>query len=157
VAWNTVIATSADWSEATQFWKHLALADLISGVNPSANPSAPVWGQTHPSSPFGGGFEFYTDTLTTVAQTGHMLRLSNNGISGGPIATVDQGPALNGKNAAFIDRKVDDGRPGTGSVFANYGATTDACKLDDGTGGGYQATVYSETDPRKTCVLFWLF
>jgi len=155
--WGTIATAANGWVEPTQVWKHLALADLISGVNPGADPNAPAWGQTHPSSPFGGGFEMYHDTNTTVQQSGLMLRLSGNGIAGGPVTTVDQGPALNGKNAAFIDRKMDDGKPATGSVFANYGSTTDSCKLADGSGGGYQATIYSETDPRKTCVLFWLF
>jgi hypothetical protein len=87
-----------------------------------------------------------------------MLRLSNNGITGGPINQIDVGHALNGKNAAFIDRKVDDGKPATGFVFANYGAATDACKVNDGSGGpAYLATMYSETDTRKTCTLFWQF
>jgi len=149
----SIMTYAQGYIEPTQIWKHLALADLISGVNPGADGAAPAWGQTHPSSPFGGGFELYHDTATTIQQNGLMLRLSNNGIAGGPVYTVDEGPALPPKYAAQIDRKMDDGRPNSGFVFVNYGGgpSIDICRISDGAGG----EIYPETDQRKTCVLFW--
>jgi prepilin-type N-terminal cleavage/methylation domain-containing protein len=50
--------------ETVHFWKHLALADLISGVNPAANPAVPAWGQTHPAGAFGGGIHIAHSNYT---------------------------------------------------------------------------------------------
>lgn len=146
------IQTGASWPEPAMFWKHLALADLIAGVNPASDYLSPAWGKTHPSSPFAGGFEIYHDTATTILQHGIMLRLSNNGITGGPINQVDIGHVLRARDASVIDRKMDDGKPNSGFVFANYGNNTDSCKVT--VNGNIE---YAETDNRKTCTLFWRF
>ncbi|MCZ7620168.1 MAG: prepilin-type N-terminal cleavage/methylation domain-containing protein [Myxococcota bacterium] len=42
--------------ETTMSWKHLALADLIAGIDGGAHPLDDLaWGVTHPASPFVGG------------------------------------------------------------------------------------------------------
>jgi len=155
--WTSVVGYSNGFREPMQVWKHLALTSLISGVSTNAAGTAPAWGRTHPSSPMGGGFEFFHDTQTTIQLEGLWLRLSNNGITGGPVGNVNEGPVLRARDAAFIDRKMDDGHPAKGEVLANYGSTTDNCKVSDGVGTGYEATIYNEDDSRKTCVLFWFF
>jgi len=153
VAWSSVIATNTDWSEATQFWKHLALADLISGVNSQADPTAPAWGQTHPSAPTAGGFEFWYDSAMVLpgesfpGRSAFVLRLSKTGISGGPLGTVGES-AVTPRIAAQIDRKMDDGVAVTGYVYANYGrGGDDNCRS--------VTTGYLETDTRLTCEVFF--
>lgn len=105
-------------TENSQFWKHLAAADLISGVNPSAG--SPAWGQSHPSSPFAGG---YTVALVASNESssnpvGFLLRLHSSLTSGhteNPGGGAVGAP-LSAMEAGTIDRKLDDGRPTTGSV-----------------------------------------
>lgn len=150
VAWVTIVNYAAGWREPSQAWKHLALSDLISGINPQADPEAPAWGQTHPASPFTGGFEIYHDTATTSRKTGIMLRMSRTGISGGPINGTPEGGSITPGDAANIDRKMDDGRPGSGFVFVNYGGSGQPCKT--ATQGEYR-----ETDTRTVCTLYVIF
>lgn len=139
--------------ETIQFWKHLSAADLISGVNPSANTAATslAWGRTHPSSPLGGGFEFYYDPCVTTinatctAGSSHLLRLSNAGITGANI-TLNGQSVMAAKQAAVIDRKIDDGMPQSGWVTVE----------DDGN-VCVVGTAYAETKTTKDCTMYFLF
>ncbi len=152
-AWGTPIITRAEASrfESVQYWKHLALANLIGDINGHANPNAPAFGETHPESPFGsGGFEVYWDGLTTLHPTGvHIVRLSgNDSLTGG-----DTLSSITPQQAAKIDKLMDDGQPNSGSVFANYGRVTDNCKI-----GGPTLSDNSEYNGAMTsneCVLFF--
>lgn len=146
------------WAETTQFWKHLGAADLISGVNPSANTASTslAWGKTHPSSPLGGGFEYYYDPCVgTISSTScesgssHLLRISNAGVTGSNITAAGQS-IMAAKQAAVIDRKMDDGKPGTGWVTVEDEANL--CVIISG-----QDTSYAETKTTKDCTMYWLF
>jgi len=138
------------WYETSQFWKHLAMADLISGVDPSQNTTSLAWGKSHPSSSIAGGFEYYYDPCVTTinptctAGSSHLLRLSNAGITGYPTANGQS--ALSAKQAAVIDRKMDDGLPQSGSVAVE----------DDGN-VCLSGTNYAETKTTKDCTMYWLF
>lgn len=146
------------WAETIQFWKHLGASDLIAGVNPSANTATTslAWGKTHPSSSLGGGFEFYYDPcVSTISASScgsgssHLLRLSNAGITGANITTAGQS-VMSAKQAAVIDRKMDDGKPGTGWVTVE----------DDGNVCLLTASAtsdYAETKTTKDCTMYWLF
>lgn len=131
-AWRTRLTYSGHARESFQFWKHLALTDLLAGIDPTANPATDsAFGVTHPMSPFGGGFEFYYDGwMATGADaggtSGHIMRLSQNGI--GDNGTI--GGLISPTQASTIDRKLDDGLPNAGYVIADYGSsgTTD-CKV----------------------------
>jgi len=137
-------------SEAVQFWKHLALANMIGIIEPSANPAAPLYGTTHPSSPFGGGYEFYYDRLmlhgaggTTDAHS-HILRLSQGGPAGQPRYILSQ------LEAAQIDRKIDNGDPNSGDIIADYGPSNNECKgLNSGIG------FYKENSRSGGCILYY--
>lgn len=100
-------------SENTQFWKHLAMAHLISGVKPSA--STLDWGNSHPTAA-SGGFAVITTIGGGVANvvTGSLVLQLKNSIT----ASVETNPVLSPKQAAYIDRKMDDGMPQTGDVQA---------------------------------------
>lgn len=136
-------------SENTQFWRHLVLADLISGISPTA--TLPAWGQTHPASPVVGGFSMVQSVGNDGPSTpvGTILRLhacldcpniENTG-SGG-VGTAAVSPA----EAAYIDRKMDDGQPGSGSVrttFYGNGAST-GCEV-----------AYIESNKIKNCTMMF--
>ena len=101
-------------TENTQFWKHLALSNMITGVNPVTNTVA--WGSSHPASPMGGGFTVIWSTQDPADPTGSAfngalaLRMHGDLVNG----IVDQSPTVTPHQAAYIDRKLDDG-------FANQG------------------------------------
>jgi len=102
-------------SENGNFWKHLALADLIAGVVPSADISAPTWGTSHPIAKYNGGFHvMQLHQNGANGASGLFLRMQVNQ-SGGTNEQPGQ-YAIEPARAAQLDRKVDDGLPGTGTV-----------------------------------------
>ncbi len=151
--WQTPILTGPEPTrgESIQFWKHLALADLIGGIQPSADPAVPEFGKTNPASAFGsGGFEMYWDGSTTLHPTGiHIVRLSASGALTGD-STVD---GITPRQAAKIDQIMDDGQPNSGSVFANYGAISDSCKI--GGAGATDNSQYNSSTTSNACALFF--
>lgn len=149
------VGNAATRVETSMFWKHLAMAHLISGITPSANPVNPEWGQTHPAAELRGGFHALNlaGTLSTrVVQSGLFLRLqtsmagssifSGTGCSASPCPSTE---AVSAKEAWMIDTKMDDGLPEGGSVYA------------DDQGGG-AATCEWEYDPRvegAACIMYF--
>ena len=105
--------------ENLSFWAQLNAADLVQGVDGS---NTVAWGRALPSAKAGGGLTVgftATGALTTglgVGRGGHYIMLQ-----GDPAAAASA--ALTGSEAARMDRKMDDGIPGTGSVIASGGAT----------------------------------
>jgi prepilin-type N-terminal cleavage/methylation domain-containing protein len=126
--------------ETTMFWKHLALADLISGVDGGANPATPAWGKTHPSSSLAGGFHIMHHGRVTAGRGTHWLRIANP-VSGTPINLADGGNPFTPGEAAQIDRKLDDGFSTRGNVYV-------------GTGSGTGCNPYDETVTMRNCLLF---
>lgn len=109
-----------DAAETVQFWKHLALADMIARVNPVANPATPIWGETHPISQAGrGGF-----TVLTIrwpgwdGPGGHYLRMQHT-LTGTPVSGSGQN-VLPSRLARMIDEKMDDADVGSGQVIAKF-------------------------------------
>lgn len=112
----------SDRTENLQYWKHLVLADFITGVDPLADVSGTSgWTTTNPSSPIGGGF--------------HVIHMSNPRYTDLPPGVIfvltdqlEEGPntesAFIPPDIAYsIDKKMDDGRPNTGIVRAEYVST----------------------------------
>lgn len=137
--------------ENVNFWKHLALADLITGVEPSANPASPAWGKTHPASKFAGGFQvFFANAVNTAASSdrynGHFMRLQSP-VTGTPNLASGQNP-ISPHLAAIIDRKMDDGFPGTGWVMSDDTGTSDC-------DGGVGNAAYDQTVVRNNCVMYF--
>lgn len=143
---ETAIVVAAD--ETVNSWKHLALADLITGVDPTSDTGAAdlAWGQTHPSSSLRGGYEIFYDSDVTADGTlsGHVLRMSNGGLTGN-VGTEGAAPA-SGLQAANIDRKLDDGRRTTGTVVGGGGD----CESDA------DEDAYDEQSDQKNCVPMFL-
>lgn len=140
--WRSSLPAAGATMESHMFWKHLALADILSGVDERANPANSQWDATHPSTPLGGGFEFYYDGATVIAPPGHILRISADGIFNtlGSVSGV-----LTPQQSAQIDRKIDDGHPNEGFVFSDYGSSDNACKT---------IATYNESDDNAVCSLF---
>jgi prepilin-type N-terminal cleavage/methylation domain-containing protein len=136
--------------ETSMFWKHMALTDLISGVNPQSSPTAAAWGQTHPSAPLGGGFDArmwqanssgHGTGLSDV--TAHYLRLQAP-VQGARPYNTGNTEAVSPRQAAQIDRKMDDGVALTGSVIS-----------DDWNSGSNDCEFYRESNTRKICVMMF--
>lgn len=99
-------------NETILFWQHLALGNLISGIEVAAAPDTSM-GAGLPSAAIGGGLA--VDYRNVGGRTTHWMRLGTAGNLNTGVAT--------GQQADAIDSKIDDGRPGTGSVRV----TTAAC------------------------------
>jgi prepilin-type N-terminal cleavage/methylation domain-containing protein len=99
-------------NETLLFWQHLALGDMISGIEVAAAPSTSI-GVGLPSAAIGGGVALQNQNIG--GRTTHWLRLGTG-------ANLTTGVAT-GLQADTIDSKIDDGRPATGSVRT----TTAAC------------------------------
>lgn len=130
--------------ETSMFWKHLALADLISGVNPAADPTKAAWGVTHPKSPLRGGFIISTKTgpgSPDFFPSGHLIMIVN-GMPRPPTYP------LTAFEAALLDRKMDDGRPNAGYVAGE--PVFNGCKTTDGADGAY-----GETNLRTICNIYF--
>jgi prepilin-type N-terminal cleavage/methylation domain-containing protein len=138
-------ATPGPTGEAYQFWVHLNRAALITAVDGS---NVQEFGVGLPKSDVGnGGFQVgYHDadavgalgTLTNAA-SGHYLSL--RGIPTNPTTPG----AMTTRDAARIDRKVDDGSPDTGGT----GVDQAACMV---AGGGGQ--IYHEANETVLCSLY---
>jgi prepilin-type N-terminal cleavage/methylation domain-containing protein len=147
-------------SEKYLFWSHLLLANLIGGVTDEGlnNAIAFAFGRTHPEAKISGGF--IVGYGTGVIGPGS-LQPAGTGISGtmllqvvAPAAAVPVTASSNPLaplRAAQIDRKMDDGRPGTGYVQAfGLGASC----FTTATAGATQYT-YNETIATKDCGLIY--
>ena len=156
---GTTAATAVD-SEKYLFWAHLLLANLIGGITDEGlnNAIAMSFGRTHPEAKIAGGF--IVGYTTGVIGPGS-LQPAGTGISGTTLAQVVDPVAalpvtassnpLAPLRAAQIDRKMDDGRPGTGYVQA-FGLGT-SC-FTTATAGATQYT-YNETIATKDCGLLY--
>ena len=147
VVWTSYLNPATNWRESYDFWKQLALLDMFSGVDESADPTDAnerVWGSTNPRAPVGGGFEFFYDHLTTIGVDGHILRISEGALTPGGLGN-NRGGSVSPSQAAKIDRKLDDGQAFSGEVYADYGTVNTQCK---------NRNVYNESNTNAQCILF---
>lgn len=118
-------------SENVQAWKHMALAGLVSGVDPTSPNNG--WGTSHPGSPFGGGYHLYEIKTALMMSfwsdaqmySGRMLTLQrrSDGGRGGLYGARIMSPG----NASMIDRKIDDGLADAGFVKSSSSNLIDGC------------------------------
>jgi len=125
-----VIEGNGRTNETLLFWQHLTLANLISGVEVAAAVDDSI-GAGLPSASIGGGLAVQYQAIR--GRTTHWLRLGT-----GTALTTG---VTTGVQADRIDAKVDDGRPGAGSIRV----TTAAC-IDRGgyNPNGDQCLMYFE-------------
>lgn len=148
---TTAAAVAVTANENSTFWTHLAAADMIGGVS-STSTDVAVWSNQLPAAEIGGGFT--VGYAAAVAATpgaagnpvaGHYLalRLEPNTALAAATSLV-----LTPTQAARIDRKLDDGVPGTGGTLAAGTAGAATCW----TAG--PPTVYNEAQTGILCGLY---
>lgn len=115
---------AAPGGEASAYFIHLALADLLTGIDVNA-ANCNSWGNCFPEAKAGAGAGFqigYNNAAAlgqnTAAARGNYLTIQ--GAANG--AFVNGSQALTPNQAARIDTKIDDGNATTGSVFPNDAA-----------------------------------
>lgn len=138
---ETVAATyntnvSAD-AENVAFWQQLAAARFIGDIDTDGT-SAAIFGSQFPSATTGGGFH----VLYQAATGRHSLRLSAL-----PTTVAGTAGALRPDQALQVDRVIDDGRPGTGSVFTNSTISGATCFA------GTVTAPYLASNNNRTCNL----
>lgn len=142
------------------FWIHLLKANLISGVSDqgltTATPSQ--WGVTEPAAKVGGGFVAGSNSgaPTVIAPdipgpSGLILALIGVNKDSNGIHSLPGNAVLIPMRAAQIDRKMDDGDPGVGSVVAEGTSTSYATSCIVSAGSGQYS--YNETISSKDCNL----
>ncbi len=122
-AWYNTPATIT--SENTQFWKHLALTDMIGGINPTATVTG--WNQTHPYTSLDAGL--HARTSRSVAAHGSLDGLTlvlRNDLNGNWKCDNPgrDNCAIAPDFAYRIDAKMDDGYAFSGiiqSISSNWG------------------------------------
>ena len=96
-----------------QFWQQLTMANFASGIETGSNSFG--HGRSHPAAPIGGGFSAVFSRGAGVASPSALwLRLHNSLLDANP----EVGARITPYQGAIIDRKIDDGLPGTGIVQA---------------------------------------
>ena len=139
---NGEVEATADFDpsagdEAQAFFVHLAASDLLSGVVPGADS----FGSNYPEAPVGGGWMVMTATaqadLPGVAGTdttiGSTFRRGLYLMHQNSVGDTGTG-ASNAVTMQRIDRKIDDGNPLSGTVYA-VEQTAATCTVDDGSSG----------------------
>ncbi|MCS5597318.1 MAG: prepilin-type N-terminal cleavage/methylation domain-containing protein [Alphaproteobacteria bacterium] len=115
---NAPFVNAAQSTEAAAFFPQLAAADLVSGVTPGTD----TFGGNYPAAPVNGGW-----TASTVLQQADIPGASGAEVNdfrpglylyhaGQP--SVDTASASDSLTMQRMDRKIDDGNPLTGSVYA---------------------------------------
>jgi prepilin-type N-terminal cleavage/methylation domain-containing protein len=122
-----IIEGNGRTNETLLFWQHLGLANLISGIEVAAAVDDSI-GAGLPQAAIGGGLAVQHQAVG--GRPSHWLRLGT-----GTALTIG---VATGAQASSIDRKIDDGRPGTGSVRVTsaacmargeYNPTGDQCLM----------------------------
>ena len=102
--------------EAFVYWQHLLAADLISGIK---NVADLTYGEGQPENPITGGFMLMGMIsgpfwFTSVSSKHAIITTEQGGVMASS-TDVDIIPC---EPVRSIDRKIDDGRPGTGRVLS---------------------------------------
>jgi len=145
--------------EPVLFWTHLLFADLISGVSDAAIAVGGVIavGETHPAAKIGGIF-MVGDGGAAVSvlngpitlPSGTVLSLTNQI---GAMTALAGRQAVTPLRAGQIDRKMDDGKPGSGYVRA-LGEDNGIIGCADYAGVG-QVAPYNEAITDKDCSMLF--
>jgi len=133
--------------ETSMFWKHLADANMITGISPSADPTKPAWASTHPAAKYNGGFHVMAANETGDNQASGLYFVLRVAPSGDPNAGTNGLEVLNSTQAQSIDSKFDDGNARTGSI-----------RVDDGGNRCSAASIgtyYNKSD--KACLMIFNF
>ncbi|WP_428068204.1 type II secretion system protein [Chryseobacterium gambrini] len=162
---NGIIGTGIHWgnsvnrsltAENTQYWKHMALANLITGIDTGVKVTlADPFGKTLPASKVNGGFWARSaEDYLTPAQKRVYAHMSGNLIlwRADPNATGSQltGTTVSPMVAWRIDQKMDDGYAWNGAVEALSGESWSGGKTNGCNRSIIVATKPTGYDKKKT-------
>jgi hypothetical protein len=145
-------------TEPAQVWKHLSLANLITGVDTAAQ--APAQGKSNPATPI--GFMFFvtyvdqnqSEYIMDIHQ--HMLMIKPNFVVGPGSWSSSLDRVISPAKAAVIDRKYDDNNAFQGDIQTISASGTNGCGFQNTTGAASNGpTGYNETNKRSTCELYF--
>ena len=123
--------------EGTYFFGQLLAADFITGMDGTDDGTNVEFGVTNPTAPIGGGFLAGDVRSGVTGFDGGELRPAPYVVVTGVVADVGAGNGvLTPQQAANIDRRLDDGQAGTGSIV---GQNDDGECRDTGTDEEYSA------------------
>ena len=124
LAYNDATISASASNEMYRFWQHLSLAGVLGGQYTGVTNSTSsigdtvVPGKNMPGTRLSGFFAMYAFLPNGSTQLKHWLLFYGIDPTVGPV---------NPEQAASIDRKADDGLPGTGSVQTNVPAGYPNC------------------------------
>jgi len=158
---TALTGNSAVYSETVLFWYELLVTGLISGVTSEGVESTGTAsiGGTIPGMSVGGGLMVGNANGTGIA-TPADLGKDELGVRGTILVAVNKADVLPSttagsqifypKDAANIDRKLDDGLPNSGNVesYGGQGGANGTC-----TNGTDNSSIYSENTNSKDCGL----
>ncbi len=111
---------SANLSEPTQFWVHLALADLISGIDVQNNQR---WGNLYPSASIGGGFQVLHALEVNVNNAAGHYYVLRSLPTGDPHPNNPNDAVLTPTQMVTLEGKYDDLVGNTGSIISDDNAS----------------------------------
>lgn len=145
--------------EGNKLWKHLQLAELLSGSFSGGNPTGTYRvGTDVPELGFrkGGVYAIYDN------HHGHLSRYRDMLVFGSEVTDeVNDGALFTPSEAHAIDKKIDDGAPATGQIMgststSNVEAESGSCSNGTGTELFLNATDYTLTNQNVVCKLLVL-
>lgn len=153
----------AETGETVLFWYYLGATGMLSGIDGSnLNGTGKVtFGELLPTTRLGGGFLVgYSSGAfgasrsnnTPISITGNVLKMAINPISSTGDGTAAGRLPLQPAVAAQIDRKMDDGLPGAGTVQAT-GAAQCTFQIQGGGPIFSSDSAYFEANKSKDCGL----
>lgn len=125
-------------AEASNFWTHLGLANLLP---PGLNPSAVIT-PTDGSTPIMPSARHKTNGFT-ASSNGQVLRLGFSGYS----SATSNNAALRPDAAFFMDELIDDGKPSTGTLIGIQGSNIAAANMCIESG----VNDYNKDQPQPAC------
>lgn len=130
-----IVTATESSTEGRGFWEHLSAAGIVTDTEVGATAGR-TWGTNLPRTPFGGGFTLMLDPtdVTTPFGNGVYLRTSRTQTGFGSASGSLMTPLI----ARSLDRKLDNGFAGTGSVLSSRATT---CQ---DTNGAYVTTTTSK-------------
>jgi len=149
-------AAGTETNESFRAWQHLNNADMIAfkatGIPGPVNSFDAVPGTNVPSSRAGGGFTLYhfiTGVWSFVGPTYNNVLLFGLPIPGNVTANA----VLSASDAQSIDLKIDDGKPGTGSVVTMTNTMQPSCASSD---TATTATYATSASASRVCTMLFI-
>jgi len=161
IEWGVVVgAAGTETNEMFRAWQQLNNADMIAfkatGIAGGAGTYDAVPGSNVPSSRItGAGFTLVDAVGPGLNPAWFIGPTYNNALYFGATTptTVTQSPALSAADAESIDKKIDDGKPGTGSVVTYTNSYYPSCASSDTAG---TATYVLSSSTSRVCNMIFI-